>query len=123
MLISVCSVLGQTTELKYLRHDHNYSTTYSYDVTEITIHSDSTYTLRTWMLNNKKEWKSYNKYKPEINSGKITKNGEFYTLFELRNGNKTDFDWTVKITDRRLNFYYPDEKGKLRISAKYKRIK
>lgn len=79
-------------------------------------------------MNNKKEWKTYKKYKPEISDGKITRNNEFYsltefyTLTEYRNGNKTDFDWNVKISDKRLNFYYPNKNGKLRKSAKYKRI-
>jgi hypothetical protein len=73
-------------------------------------------------MNNNKEWKTYKKYEPEISNGKITRNNEFYTLTEYRNGNKTDFDWTIKISDKRLNFYYPNKNGKLRKSAKYKRI-
>ena len=66
--------------------------------------------------------KTYKKYEPEISNGKITRNNEFYTLTEYRNGNKTDFNWTVKITNKRLNFYYPNKNEKLRKSAKYKRI-
>ena len=122
LISSFSNVFGQNADRTYLRHDHNYSTTYSYEVTELTIHSDSTYTLKSWSVNNKKEWKTYKKYQPEIHNGKITRNGEFYILTEYRNGNKTDFDWTVKIFDRRLNFYYLNKKGKLRKSAKYKRI-
>jgi hypothetical protein len=122
LIFFLSNTFGQTTDRTYLRHDHNYSTTYSYEVTEITIHSDSTYTLKSWTVNNKKEWKTYKKYEPEISNGKITLNGEFYTLTEYRNGNKTDFDWIVKISDKRLNFYYPNKNEKLRKSAKYKRI-
>lgn len=122
MIVTLSNLFGQTSDPTYLRHDHNYSTTYSYEVTEITIHSDSTYTLKSWSVNNKKEWKTYKEYKPEVSNGKITRNGEFLTLTEYRNGNKTDFNWTVKICDKRLNFYYPNKSGRLRKSAKYKRI-
>jgi hypothetical protein len=121
MIVTLSNVFGQTSDPTYLRHDHNYSTTYSYEITEITIHSDSTYTLKSWSVNNKKEWKTYTEYKPEVSNGKITRNERFYTLTEYRNGNKTDFNWTVKITDKRLIFYYPNRNGKLRKSAKYKR--
>ena len=116
------NTFGQNSDRTYLRHDHNYSTIYSYGITEITIHSDSTFTWKSWNVNNKKEWKTYKKYEPEISNGKITRNGEYYILTEYRNGNKTDFNWTVKFNDKRLNFYYPNKNEKLKISAKYKRI-
>ncbi|WP_250434702.1 hypothetical protein [Hanstruepera flava] len=122
MIVTLSNVFGQTSDPKYLRHDHNYSTTYFYEVTEITIHSDSTYTLKSWSINNKKECKSYKEYKPEVSNGKITRNGEFLTLTEYRNGNKTDFNWTVKVFEKRLNFYYPNKNGRLIKSAKFKRI-
>jgi hypothetical protein len=73
-------------------------------------------------MNNKKEWKTYKEYEPEISNGKIIRDGNFYKLTEYRNGNKTDFNWTVKIKERRLNFYYPNKNEKLKISARYKRI-
>ncbi len=116
------NIFGQDSDRTYLRHGHNYSTTYSYGITEITIHSDSTFTWKSWSVYNKKDWKTYKEYMPEISNGKITRNGEYYILTEYRNGNKTDFNWTVKFNDKRLNFYYPIKNEKLRISAKYKRI-
>ena len=116
------NIFGQTSDRTYLRHHHNYSTTYSYEIIEITINSDSTYIQKNWFVFNKKEWKTYKKNKPEFTNGKITRNAEFYTLTEYRNGNKTDFNWTVKISDKRLNFYYPNKNGNLIKSAKYKRI-
>jgi hypothetical protein len=116
------NTFGQTDDRKYLRHYQSNSTTYFYGVTEIIIHSDSTYTWKSYEVNSKNEWKKYKKNKPEISVGKITQNGKFITLTEYRNGNKTDFNWTVKITNKRLNFYYPNKNEKLRKSAKYKRI-
>ncbi|MDY8135460.1 hypothetical protein [Aquimarina sp. 2201CG5-10] len=124
LLFIVClsNIFGQSSDHIYLAHDHNYGTTYSYGVTEITIHSDSTYTWKNWNVSNKKEWKTYKKYEPEVSKGKITQNGEFYILIEYRNGNKTDFNWNVKISNKQLNFYYPNRNGKLKKSSKYKRI-
>ncbi len=115
-------IFGQSSDRTYLGHYHNYGTAYSYGVTEIIIHSDSTYTWKSWSVNNKKEWKTYKKRKPEVSNGKITRNGKFYTLTQYRNGNKTDFNWTAKIHDKQLNFYYPKRNGKLKKSFKYKRI-
>lgn len=122
LISSISNVLGQNSDRTYRNHDHNYSTTYSYDVNEIIIHSDSTYTSKSWSVNSKKEWKTYKEYKPEISNGKITKNGNFITLTEYRNGNKTEYSWTIKICDKRLDFYYPNRNGKLRKTARFKRI-
>ena len=116
------NTFGQSDDRKCLRHYQSNSATYFYGVTEIIIHSDSTYTWKSYEVNSKNEWKKYKKNKPEISVGKITQNGKFITLTEYRNGNKTDFNWTVKITNKRLNFYYPNKNEKLRKSAKYKRI-
>src|SRR5690606_38870925 len=108
------NVFGQTNDQIYLAHGHNFGPTYSYGITEIIIHSDLTYTWKSYSVANKKEWKTYKIKAAEIHNGKITRNGEFYTLTEYRNGNKTDFTWTVKIFDKKILFYYPNSKGKLR---------
>ena len=122
LTLNLSKIFGQTSDRTYLRHGHHYGTTYSYQVSQITVHSDSTFTWKVWIMNNKKEWKTYKEFEPEISNGQITQSGKFYTLTEYRNGNKTDFNWKIKINDRRLNFYYPNKKEKLKISAKYKRI-
>lgn len=103
-------------------HDHNYSFTYSYGVTEITISSDSTFVWKTWDVENKKNWKKYKKYKPKISKGEITRKGDFYILTEYIDGEKTDFNWTVKILRRRLIFYQLNKKGKFKRLVKYKLI-
>ncbi len=113
---------GQT-DRTFLAHDHNYGPTYSYQVSEITIHSDSTFTRKDWRTIRKREWKSYKSFEPEVSSGRIKYSGKFYVLTEYRNGNKTDYSWKVKLSDNRLFFYYLNSKEKLRRGAKYKRIK
>lgn len=122
LTLSSLNTFGQNSDRTYLRHGHNYGSTYSYQVSQITIHSDSSFTWKVWIMNNKKEWKTYKEYEPEISNGKITRDGNFYKLTEYQNGNKTDFNWTIKIKERRLNFYYPNKNEKLKISARYKRI-
>jgi hypothetical protein len=74
-------------------------------------------------MNSKKEWKTYQSFEPKIATGKITQNTEFHTLKEFRNGNETDFHWTVKIADKRLTFYYPNKRDKLRKTFIYKRTR
>ncbi len=121
-LISL-NTFGQNSDRTYLSHNHNYSTIYSYAVTEITIHSDATFTWKSWDVNRKKEWKSYKEQEPTISKGKITLNGKYYILTQYRNGNKTDFNWTVKFNDKRLIFFYLNKNKKLKRGTIYKRIR
>ncbi|MCG1037649.1 hypothetical protein [Polaribacter sargassicola] len=85
-------VVCQKNNKIYFTRNHIYRTTYSYGITEIIIHSDTTYTRRDWSMLNKKEWKDYKKYKPKLSVGKISFNGKNYVLNEFRNGNKSDFE-------------------------------
>jgi len=116
------NVFGQNIDRTYLAHGHNFGPAYSYDITEIIIHSDSTYTSKNYRVFNKKDWKTYKTRKPEISNGRITRNEEFYILTQYTNGHKTDFYWTVKISDKKIVYYYPNDKGKMRKTATYKRI-
>ena len=116
-------IFCQGNDKTYLTRNHNYGTTYSYGITEIIIHSDSTYTRRDWSMLNKKEWKDYEKYKPELSVGKIIFNGKNYVLNEYRNGNKTDFEWNIILTEKKLTFFYYKENGGIDKVSKYKRIK
>jgi hypothetical protein len=122
LLFLINNSFGQKNDRTYFSRNHNYSTTYSYDVTEITIHSDSTYSKRNWSMFGKKEWRKYKNYKPEIKNGKINCNGEFYILTEYRNGIETDYNWKVKITKKRLTYYYEIKNGKYKKGIKFKRI-
>ena len=116
------NVFGQKNDRIYLAHGDNFGPTYSYDITEMIIHSDSTYTSKSYSVFNKKDWETYKTKTPEISNGKITRNGEFYILTQYRNGNKTDFFWTVKISDKKLVFYYANDNGKMKKTGTYKRI-
>lgn len=116
-------VVCQENDKIYFTRNHNYGTTYSYGITEIIIHSDSTYTRRDWSMLNKKEWKDYKKYKSELSVGKISFNGNNYVLNEYRNGNKSDFEWNIILTEKKLTFFYYKENGRIDKVSRYKRIK
>ncbi|MGB1042030.1 MAG: hypothetical protein ACPGU6_01435 [Tenacibaculum sp.] len=116
-------IFCQKNNKTYLTRNHNYGTTYSYDVTEIIIHSDSSYTRRNWNMLNKKEWKNYKEYKPELSEGKISFNGKNYVLNEYRNGNKTDFSWNIMLTEKKLIYFYFKENGGIEKGIKFRRIK
>lgn len=96
------NIFGQSDDRTYLAHGHNLGPSYSYGITEIIIHTDSTYTWKSYNVNYKKEWETYKTQTAEIHKGKITRNGKFYTLTQFRNGSKTDFSWTVKIFDKKI---------------------
>jgi hypothetical protein len=124
ILILFCQIIiSQNSDKVYLTRNHNFGTTYSYDVTEITIHSDSTYTRKNWSMINKKEWRDYKKYIPDMSVGKINRKGDYYQLIEYRGAVKTDFNWKVKITEKRLIYYYYNYRDKLKKGYKFKRIK
>jgi hypothetical protein len=113
---------SQPKDKVYRAHDHNYSTDYSYSIREIIIHSDSTFTQKNYSVSRKKDWKTYKKYTPEISKGKITKKGDYYILTEYRNGHKTDFFYTTKIKERKLIFFFPNRREKMRRTYVYRRI-
>jgi hypothetical protein len=116
-------VRSQNSDKVYLSRNHHYGPVYSYDVTEITIHSDSSYTRKNWIMVNKKEWRDYKKYIPDVSVGKINRKGDYYQLTEYRDAEKTDFKWIVKITEKRLIYFYYNYKNKLKKGYKFKRIK
>ena len=116
------NIYGQENSRSYLYKGHQYNYTYCYSVQKLIIETDSTYIWDGHCLISKKQWKSYKDLKPETSSGKITKKGKYYLLTEYRNGNKTDYNWTVKITDRKIVFYLEGKNGKLKKVTKYKRI-
>ena len=121
MLITV-SVLAQNSNRVYLSHGHNYGTDYSYGVSEIEISKDSLYVWRSWSMSYKKEWRSYKEYEPNIKKGTLKQNGEFFILEEhTSEGVPNGTTWIVKISDRRLKFFYYLN-DKLRRGANYKRL-
>lgn len=56
-ILTLSSTFGQSSSRTYFAHGHNYGSTYTYGITEITIQADSTYTRQDWSFHNKKNGK------------------------------------------------------------------
>lgn len=95
---------------------------YSYSITEFIIHPNNTYTRKNYDVFAKREWKSYKKYTPKISKGKITKQGIYHIFTEYRSGIASDFSLTAKLKKRKLIFFYPNRRGKMRKTFVYRRI-
>ena len=120
MVFTLSRVVGQNTDPLYLWHDYIYDDLYIVNTMEI--HSDSTYTSKDWAFEDKKEWKSYKRMKPNVKNGRIEKKGKYFILTEYKNGKEVTLKSRIKLNKRMLIFYYPNANGKLEAQGNYKRI-
>ncbi len=89
---------------------------------ELTIHDDGTFTHIAFGCGEKKNWKNYKNWNTQFINGRISGNGEYNILTQYRDSFKTDFSWTVKISDKRVFYYAPNKNNVLKKIKKYKRI-
>ena len=124
LIFSLPSLLSaQSSNRTYLLKGTSEGATHCYQVVELTIHYDSTFTSIAFGCGEKKNWKNYKNWKTKIHNGKITGSGNYSILTEYRNGFKTEFSWTVKITDKNVFYYALNKNNKLKKTSKYKRTK
>lgn len=102
---------AQKKEKVYYFRGHNYSTVYSYFVTELILYSDSTFVENDYKVSSKKEWKNFRKTEPLKREGQISKSDGRYLLTEVRDGNKSDIVNYVKIKNKKLVFYLKADDG------------
>jgi hypothetical protein len=93
-----------------------------FKVVELTIHDDGTFSRIAYGCGEKKNWKNYKNWKTQFINGKISGNGKYNILTQYKDSFKTDFSWTVKISDKRVFYYAPNKNNVLKKTAKYKRI-
>lgn len=117
---SLSSMIGQNTNPQYLFHDYLFSDLYVVDIIEI--FPDSTFTSKTWSFDKKKDWPSYKDMEPDVEKGRITKEGAYYRITKYRKGREVTLESKLKINKRSLVFYYPNLNGKLEAQGRYKRI-
>lgn len=115
-------ISAQSINRTYLLKGNSEGPINCYQAVELTIHYDSTFTSIAFGCGEKKDRKNYKNWKAKIHNGKITRNGDYYILTEYRNGFKTDFSWTVKITDKNVFYYALNKTNRLKKTSKYKRI-
>jgi hypothetical protein len=113
---------GQSNNSTYLLKEASTCMKNYLNVVELTIHDDATFTRISFGCGEKKNWKNYKQWKTQIQNGRITGNGIYNILTEYRNGIKTEFSWTVKISDKRVFYYGPNKNNALKKTKKYKRI-
>ncbi len=115
---------AQSKNRTYLLKGTTNNATNCFQVVELTIHDDSSFTSITFGCGEKKDWRKYYKnWKTKFQNGKTTWDGNYYKLTEYRNGFKTKISWTVKITDKSVSYYHLNKKNKLKKTVKYKRVK
>ena len=113
---------GQSNNSTYLLKEASTCIKNYFNVVELTIHDDATFTRISFGCGEKKNWKNYKQWKTQIQNGRISGNGIYNILTEYRNGIKTEFSWTVKISDKRVFYYGPNKNNALKKTKKYKRI-
>ncbi|WP_431244209.1 hypothetical protein ACQ9BO_07550 [Flavobacterium sp. P21] len=110
----------QLEEKVYFGRAHNYSTIYSYEVTEIHISSDSILTRYDYRLPNKREWKNYKNYEVKEEKQIISKKGQYYLLINPVNHLENEMH-CLKITKNKLTYYYKNSDGSLLKGFTFKR--
>ena len=93
----------------YFSRGHNYSTVYSYYVTELILLTDSTFVENNYKVQSKKEWKNYKKYNPERREGLISRDDKFFRFTELVDGNKSEKIRYAKVTNQTISFYLKND--------------
>ena len=121
LILCFSNLFGQSNDRIYLSKSNSYGKYYCYSVQELIIHSDSTYTRNSYCTS-KKEWRNYKTLEPTTQNGKITRNGNFYTLTAYQDGIKTEYNWTLELKNEKAKIYFTDNKGKRKLLTKYKRI-
>jgi len=111
---------NQKEEKVYFGKADNYSTIYSYSVTEIYVSSDSLMTRYNYRVPNKKEWRNYKKYSVTKDVYIISKKGQYYYLSNPESHAENERH-CLKITEKKLTYYYRAEDGSLIKGFTFKR--
>ena len=111
---------NQKEEKVYFGKADNYSTVYSYSVTEIYVSSDSIMRRYNYRVPNKKEWRNYKKYSVTKDEYIISKKGQYYYLFNPKSHAENEMH-CLKITEKKLTYYYRAEDGSLIKGFTFKR--
>ena len=120
LAFSITNIFSQNEDPQYLFHDYLFSDLYVVDIIEI--HPDSTYTSKQWSFEDKKDWPSYKNIEPDVETGRIIKEGEYFSITKYKDGKEVTLVSKIKLNKRRLVFYYPDSNGELVAQGRYKRI-
>lgn len=113
--------VAQSQNWTYLLKGSSDSNKACYEVIELTIHDDQTFTSIRYGCGSKKQWKNYKNWEAAITNGNISSDGLYTVLTEFKNGFKTNNLWKIKITEKAVVYYENNVKGQLKRKARYKR--
>lgn len=122
-LILPTVICAQSQNWTYLLKGTSDSNKACYEVIELTLHEDQTFTSLTYGCGDRKEWKNYKKWRSKIVNGHTSNDGAYTILAEFRNGFKTENVWKIKVSERSVVYFGVNDKGQLKRIAKYKRTK
>ena len=118
--ITMCA---QSMNWAYLLKGNSDENKTCFQVIELTIHEDNSFTSITYGCGERKSWKNFKSWKSKIVKGRIDRTGDYTLLNEYKNGFKTKTTWKIKINDKSVSYYAINSKGKMKRTAKYKRTK
>lgn len=111
--LKICA-FGQRMPKSYLGRGVVHGPTYCYRVTVVEINPDSTYLRNDYGCGDKNSWKGYSKWDTETSVGRIKKWGDYYRMTEYRNKKATGGEFKLRITKRKIIFWYVNEEPKRR---------
>ncbi|TXD84261.1 hypothetical protein ESY86_06680 [Subsaximicrobium wynnwilliamsii] len=112
---------AQSQDKTYLRQGYSHDGN-GYNVCELIIHSDSSYTFKKYKLENRKSRTEYRNYEPETAYGIIEKVGDFYEHTKIVNDSIPDKQWISQITNKKVILFTEKANGSLKRLEAYKRI-
>nr|WP_321222470.1 hypothetical protein [uncultured Psychroserpens sp.] len=122
LAISVTTVVfAQDSDQIYLTHDYSNDGN-GYNICEIVVHVDSSYTFKKYKVAKRKDPKLYKSSTPHISFGKIKKEGNYYIHTAYSNGKPTSNYLVSRFTNNRIILYKEHDDGYLERLENYKLI-
>jgi hypothetical protein len=111
----------QTKDKTYMTHGYSNDDD-GYNICEIVVHPDYSYTFKTYKVAKRKDRKNYKSAIPIISFGKIKRDGSYYIHTEYKKGKPTDHYLVSKLSDKKIILYKEHDDGYLERLEVYKRI-
>ena len=93
-----------------------------YNICEIVVHADSTYTFKKYKIPKRTDRKDYRTSAPTITFGKLSKAGAYYIHTAYNDGEPTDSYLVSRLSDKKIILYKELDDGRLERLEAYKRI-
>jgi hypothetical protein len=112
----------QSKDKTYITHGYSNDGD-GYNICEIVIHQDSSYTFKKYKVVKRKDRNNYKSSTPIISFGKIKRNGAYFIHTAYKNGYPTDDYLVSRLSDHKIILYKEHDDGYLERIEVYKRNK